>query len=106
MKETVTIYLSGSAERHHVKEGEDPEEELLGQHLVDGGRVVRVVGKHLGQFPPDIVVAGADRVTGVRVGGALGVARVARVTRVPPMSAVSPSSSSSSSTIGHAIRSE
>ena len=43
MKENVNIYLGGSAERHHVKKGEDPEEKLLGQHLVDGGRVVREV---------------------------------------------------------------
>ena len=94
----MNIYLGGSTERHHVEEGEDPEEELLGQHLVDGGRVVREVREHLGQFPSDIVITGADRVTGVRVGGTLGVARV------PPVSTVSPSPSSS--TIRHAIRSE
>ena len=40
-------HLGGSAQRHHVKEGEHPEEELLGQHLVDGGRVVGEVGEHL-----------------------------------------------------------
>ena len=53
--------------------------------------------RFLGQFPSDIVVAGADGVTGVRGGGAVGVARV---TRVPPVVAVSRSSS-----VRHAIRS-
>ena len=53
--------------------------------------------RFLGQFPSDIVVAGADRVAGVRGGGAVGVARV---TRVPPGVTVSRSS------VRHAIRSE
>ena len=45
--------LGGSAERHHVQEGEDPEEELPGQHLVDGGRVVRDVREHLETLTTD-----------------------------------------------------
>ena len=48
MKESLACeYLGGSAERHNVKEGKYPEEELLGQHLVNRGRVVREVGEHL-----------------------------------------------------------
>ena len=31
--------LGGPTERHHVQVGEDPEEQLLGQHLVDGSIV-------------------------------------------------------------------
>ena len=49
--------------------------------------------RFLGQFPPHIVVAGADGLTGL-LGGAVGVAGV------PPVATVSPPSS-----IGHAVRS-
>ena len=61
------------------------------------GQRFLICERFLRQFPADIVVAGADRVAGVRGGGAVGVARV---TRVPPGVAVSPSS------VRHAIRSE